>query len=177
MIVVNVLFMSLKAFWVSRLLVRDTAIHIWAQLPSIYYKPFILCNSTLMFDFDNARGFSELQCLVPFYRDVWLYYNKAYALDLETFKENIAVQCIWANNFITVRKQNTKCVLFSRNWMRSGVNTIVDLDLVDGQLNPDSLLTKLMYTPTKVSEMKLVHKAILPCRNDFKNIVHQKMEN
>ncbi len=176
MIDVNVLFMSLKAFWVSRLLVCDPAVHSWAQLPSMYYKPFLLCNSNLIFNFDNARGFSELQCLAPFYRDVLLYYNKAYVLDLEAFKENIAVQSIWANKFITVRKQNTKCVLFLRNWIRSGVNKIIDLDLVDGQLNPDSLLTKIKYKSNIVSEMKLVQKALLLYRNDLKNIVHQTQQ-
>jgi len=170
MVDVNVLFKSLKAVWISRLCNCDPCVYSWAQLPCIYYKSFIEANCKLIFNFDSVAGFTEIQNLSPFYRDVLLYYNTAYVSDLSQFKDNIANQSIWANKYITVRKNNTKCVLFLRNWIRSGVNNIRDLVFVDGKLDVNYLFTKIRNKSNILTEIKLVQNAILPYVNELKNM-------
>lgn len=170
MVDVNILFMSLKAVWISRLLRCDPNIHNWSQLPYSYYNSFLQCNRNLVFNFDSVTGFHELQSLNPFYRDALLYFNSAYVTDITEFKDNVGGHCIWANKHITVRKRNTKCVLFLRNWIRSGVNNICDLDFVDGKLNPNSLVMKIRNKSNIAIEMKLVQDALLPYREYLKHV-------
>jgi len=167
----NVLFMSLKAVWVSRLLKCDPILYSWAQLPNIYFKAFLQCNCKLIFNFDNVKGFPELQNLSPFYRDALLYYNTAYVTDMAQFKDCIQDQCIWANKYITVRKNNTKCVLFLRNWIRSGVNKIADLHLVDGRLDVNYIFTIIRNKSNILAEVKLVQNALLEYVDELKNML------
>ena len=60
MINVKCMFMSFKAVWISRLLSCDPSIHSWAQIASLYYKPFMECNNNLVFYFDESIDFPDL---------------------------------------------------------------------------------------------------------------------
>jgi len=171
MVDVNVLFMSLKAVWISRLLKCDPDVYSWAQLPCIYYKSFFQANSNLVFNFDNDVEFAEMKSLSPFYRDALLFYNTAYVSNLKDFKDNIFDQCLWANKYISVRKNNKKCVLFLRNWIRSGVNKIRDLMLVDGKLDVNYIFTKVTNKSNILAEIKLVQRALQPYVNELKEII------
>ncbi len=89
MIDIKLLFNSLKAVWITKLFKCDPYIHRWAQLANVYYKPFLQCNTNLVFNIDESNCFDKLQCLSAFYKDVLLCFNKAYTVNAEEFKENI----------------------------------------------------------------------------------------
>ena len=53
MIDIKMLFMSLKASWITKLLNANPATQNWAQLPNKYFKKFLECNTKLVFNFDS----------------------------------------------------------------------------------------------------------------------------
>ena len=81
--------------------------------------------------------------LSPFYRDVLLCFNKSFVSFEQEFTDDIGRQCIWGNKHVSVRKRSKKCVLFLRNWIRSGVNKIGDLRFVDGKLDIHYMYRKI----------------------------------
>ena len=168
MVNLNVLFTSFKAVWITRILQCDPVIHSWAQLPYVYYKPFLECSTNLVFNIDSSVLFEELADLNTFYRHVLLSFNKAFVLDSDSFKSEIMDQCLWGNKFVYVRRKNTKCVLFLRNWIRSGINKISDLRFIDGHLDVEYLFTKVLYKSNILTEVKLVQLALFGYKDNLK---------
>ena len=76
------------------------------------------------------------------------------------FKENISEQCIWGNKFLCIRKRNHKCVLFLRNWIRSGVNRIGDLRFLDGKLDTNFMYQKIRQRRNIISEILIVRETL-----------------
>ena len=161
------LFMSFKAVWITRLLNSDPTIHSWAQITHFNYKPFLECNTQLVFNSDDKVNFPDLNQLSPFYREVLCCFNKAFVIDIDGFKEDIANQCIWGNKFICIRKRSTKSVLFLRNGIRSGVNKVGDLKVVDGKLNIDCLFQKIRLQANILAESLLCRDALSPYQNEL----------
>ena len=170
MIDVKTLFKSLKAIWVNKLIVCNPNIHSWAQIPYNYFKSFLNCNTNLCFNFDKHAYFPEVQRLSMFYQEVFIHFNNACVCDLDEFKWNISQQCIWGNQFITVKRGRKKCVLFLRNWIRSGVNGIKDLRFVDGKLDENFVLHKIRDSNNIWQEMFIVKNALLPYQEYLRNI-------
>ena len=54
MVDLKCLFKSFKAVWITRLHDCDPARHSWAQVASLYYKPFLESNSNLIFNLDDS---------------------------------------------------------------------------------------------------------------------------
>ena len=98
MIDIKCLFMSFKAVWITRLLNSNPEIHNWAQIAHFHYKPFLECNTNLLFNFDEKVDFPDMNHLSPFYRDVLLCYNKAVVISEQEFTEDIGSQCIWVTS-------------------------------------------------------------------------------
>ena len=71
-------------------------------------------------------------------------------------RKNIVNQCIWGNKFITFRQGNKKCVLFLRNWIRSGVNRITDLEFTDGKLDENDIYQKVGLSGNILREVLLL---------------------
>ena len=172
MIDIKCLFMSFKAVWITRILNSDPTIHSWSQLVYFYYKPFMDCNENLMFNFDDKVDFPDLKYLSPFYKEVLTAFNQAFVTDLEGFKQNLADQYIWGNKFASVRKRNTKCVLFLRNWIRSGVNKIGDLKFEDGKLDTDFIFRKIRLQTNLLTEIFLCRDALLPYQDELKSMLN-----
>ena len=172
MIDIKCLFMSFKAVWITRILNSDPTIHSWSQLAYFYYKPFMDCNENLMFNFDDKVDFPDLKYLSPFYKEVLTAFNQAFVTDLEGFKQNLADQYIWGNKFVSVRKRNTKCVLFLRNWIRSGVNKIGDLKFLDGKLDTDFIFRKIRLQTNILTEIFLCRDALLPYQDELKSMLN-----
>ena len=168
MVDIKSLFMSFKAVWITRLLNSDPTIHSWAQIAHFNYKPFLECNTQLVFNFDDKVNFPDLNQLSPFYREVLCCFNRAFVTDVDGFKDDIANQCIWGNKFICIRKRSTKSVLFLRNWIRSGVNRVGDLKFVDGKLNIDYIFQKIRLQANILTESLLCGEALLPYQNELK---------
>ena len=164
--------MSFKAVWITRILNSDPTIHSWSQLAYFYYKPFMDCNENLMFNFDDKVDFPDLKYLSPFYKEVLTAFNQAFVTDLEGFKQNLADQYIWGNKFVSVRKRYTKCVLFLRNWIRSGVNKIGDLKFVDGKLDTDFIFRKIRLQTNILTEIFLCRDALLPYQDELKTMLN-----
>ena len=80
----------------------------------------------------------------------------------EEFKENIFDQCLWGNRFIVVRKKKTKSVLLFRNWIRSGINKVSDLQFNDGKLDVNHLYQRIGYKSNIIAEIKQIQEALLP---------------
>ena len=167
MIDIKLLFNSLKAVWITKLFKCDPYIHRWAQLANVYYKPFLQCNTNLVFNIDESNCFDKLQCLSAFYKDVLLCFNKAYTVNAEEFKENIFDHCLWGNKYIIVRKRKTKCALFFRNWIRSGVNKVSDLQFIDGKLNVNYAYQRVRYKSNIIAEIRQIQEALLPYRDQL----------
>ena len=108
--------------------------------------------------------------LSSFYKDVFRCFNKVFVSTLDEFKENIVNQCIWGNKFITFGQGNKKCVLFLRNWIRSGVNKISDLKFIDGKLNENYIYQKIGFSGNILQEVFLLKNALLPFQNELRNI-------
>ena len=68
-------------------------------------------------------------------------------------------QCLWGNKFVYVRKSNRKCVLLLRNWIRSGMDKISDLQFIDGNLDVDFLSTKIINKAIILTKVKLIQSA------------------
>ena len=81
----------------------------------LYIKPFLDCDTQLLFNFDDSVDFPDLERLSQFYKDVLLCYNKVYVKEINEFRHNIGDQCIWANKFIVLPNKKRKSVLFLRN--------------------------------------------------------------
>ena len=170
MINVKCMFMSFKAVWISRLLSCDPSKHSWAQIASLYYKPFMECNNNLVFNFDESIDFPDLNNVSRFYQDVIIAFNAAHTIDEDDFKEGIMEQCIWGNKFIFVRRRKSKCVLFLRNWIRSGVNKIRDLCFIDGKLDTNVMYQKIRPKMNIVSELMLCRQALLPYQETLRSL-------
>ena len=177
MVDIKSLFMSFKAVWISRLLSSDPIIHSWAQIAHFNYKPFLECNTQLLFNFDDKVNFPDLNQLSPFYREVLCCFNRAFVTDIDGFKEDIANQCIWGNKFICVRKRSTKNVLFLRNWIRSGVNKIGDLKFVDGKLDTDFIFQKIRLQTNILTEILFCRDALLPYQNELRAMLESNLND
>ena len=148
----------------------DPTIHSWAQIANLYYKPFLESNSNLIFNLDDSVHFPDLENLSQFYKEVLIAFNSAFTTDIEGFKENISEQCIWGNKFLCIRKRNHKCVLFLRNWIRSGVNRIGDLRFLDGKLDTNFMYQKIKQRRNILSEILIVREALLPYQETLRSL-------
>ena len=169
MVDLKCLFMSFKAVWITRLLNCDPTIHSWAQIANLYYKPFLESNSTLIFNLGDSVHFPDLESLSQFYKEVLIAFNSAFTTDIEGFKENISEQCIWGNKFLCIIKRNHKCVLFLRNWIRSGVNRIGDLRFLNGKLGTNFMYQKIRQRRNILSEILIVREALLPYQETLRS--------
>ena len=88
----------------------------------------------------------------PFYPDVIIAFITAYTIDVDDFKEGIVEECIWGNKFIFVRRRKSKCVLFLRNWIHSGVIENGDLSFIDGKLDTNVMYKKIRPNVNIISE-------------------------
>ena len=179
MIDVKTLFMSFKAIWINKLLSCSPNVHSWSQLPYMYYKPFLDCDKTLCFNIDRKVGFCKIEQLSTFYKEVLYCFAKAGLYDIDYFQSNIYHHCIWANKFITVKRRNKKCVLFLRNWIRSGIININDLRFIDGILDEYYVYQKIMYGNNIWAEVFTVKNALLPFRDYLRvttNVQRRKIE-
>ena len=163
-------FMSFKAMWINRLLLSDPNIYNWSQLGHYYIRPFLMCNKDLIFNFDDSVDFPEVNDLVDFYKDVIVCYNKVFVNDINDFRDNISNQCIWGNKYIVVRKKKRKSVLFLRNWIRSGINKIRDLQFIDGKLDVDYIYRQIRDRHNILSEIFIIKEALLPFQHCLKSI-------
>ena len=66
MVDLKCLFLSFKAVWITRLFNCDPAIHSWAQVANLYYKPFLESNSNLILNLDDSVHFPDLENLSQF---------------------------------------------------------------------------------------------------------------
>ena len=97
-------------------------------------------------------------------------FNEVFVTTLDEFKENIVNQCIWGNKFISFRQGNKKSVLFLRNWIRSGVNRISDLEFIDGKLDENYIYQKVGLSGSILREVFLLKNALLPFQNELKDV-------
>ena len=165
-------FISYKALWVKRLLTSDPNVDSWSQIGHLYIKPFLDCDTQLLFNFDDSVDFPDLERLSQFYKDVLLCYNKVYVKEINEFRHNIGDQCIWANKFIVLPNKKRKSVLFLRNWIRSGVNKIADLKFIDGKLDVDFIFRKIRFTQNILAEICSVRDALVPHQNYLRNVAN-----
>ena len=128
------------------------------------------CNNNLVFNFDESIDFPDLNNVSRFYQDVIIAFNTAYTTDEVDFKEGIMEQCIWGNKFIFVRRRKSKCVLFLRNWIRSGVNKIRDLCFIDGKLDTNVMYQKIRPKTNIASEIMLCRQALLPYQETLRSL-------
>ena len=62
------------------------------------------------------------------------------------------------------------CFLFLRNWIRSGVNKIKDLSLVDGKLDVHHMYRKIRTHTNIHSEALMCRKALMPYKESLKKM-------
>ena len=74
--------------------------------------------------------------------------------------------------FVSVRKRSTKCALFLRNWIRSGINKIGDLKFVDGKLDTDFIFRKIRLQTNILTEILLCRDALLPYQDELKPMLN-----
>lgn len=159
---------SLSATWISRLQESNPNIDQWAQLPNIFFNSININDIGFLFNFDDSIVFQEVEYLPEFYRQVVKCYNTAFASNKAEFEDTIMDQKLWGNKFITYTKRGKKNVLFLRNWIRSGVRKVKDLNFNDGILDVELVYQKIIFKTNIYCELQLVKKALLPLQNIIK---------
>ena len=101
-----------------------------------------------------------------------LCFNKSFVSSEQEFTDDIGRQCIWGNKHVSVRKRSKKSVLFLRNWIRSGVNKIGDLRLVDGKLDIHYMYRKIASHINRYSEVLMCREALLPYQESLRNMIN-----
>ena len=59
---------------------------------------------------------------------------------------------------------------FLRNWIRSGVNRISDLEFIDGKLDENYIYQKVGLSGSILTEVFLLKNALLPFQNELKDV-------
>ena len=170
MVDIESIFRSFKAVWVSRIFQSNPCIHGWVQLAHHYLKPFLNCSEDLVFNFDSTVNFCEIQKLNSFYKEVFASYNTAFVKTKESFISGIQDECLWGNKFFIHRINGKNKVLFLRNWIRSGVNKVSDLQFIDGELDMNFMYDRIMYRSNIFLEILIVREALLPYKEHLKNV-------
>jgi len=150
MVDIKTMFMSFKASWVTRILLSDPKVNGWSQIAYFYLQPFIDCQNNLIFNFDDTVYFPQLKSLSLFYKEVLLGCNRAFVTERNEFLRDISEQCLWGNKFIVNKQRKTNMILFLRNWIRSGVTHVRDLEFIDGKVN-ENLYLKILSTKRTLS--------------------------
>ena len=129
MIDIESMFRALKAVWIPRLNAADPTKQSWPQLAHFFISKFVRIEDIRGFSIDKDTEFPELKNMHPFYKEVVMGYCYSNGIDYEQFCSNIYSQSLWGNLFIYVSVRKRKNVLYLRNWIRSGVNKVGDLQL------------------------------------------------
>ena len=108
----------------------------------------------------------------PFYKEVVMGYCYSNAIDYEQFCSNIYSQSLWGNLFINVSVRKRKNVLHLRNWIRSGVNKVGDLQFINGKVNEAYLYEIIQWKTNIHSEILMVKKALEPYSHLILNYEH-----
>jgi hypothetical protein len=161
---------SLSATWITRIRESDPNVDQWAQLPNVFLKVINVNDIGLVLNFDNTVVFKEVENIPSFYRQAVVCFNAAFACDRTDFEESIMNQSLWGNKFITHNIKRKKNVLFLRNWIRSGVRNVKDLQFKDGILNVNQTYQQIILKQNIYCEIKLVKEALSP----FKTIINQR---
>ena len=136
-------FDSLHASWISRLLEADPNVHSWAQIPKLLLGSLEVDCLYLRFNHDESVLFPETELLTKFCKEALLCFNKAYVCNEELFERSILNQTVWGNKFITKLVGQKRSVLYLRNWIRSGVRKVCDVQFKNGILDENAIYLKL----------------------------------
>ena len=170
MIDIRSIFRYFKAVWISRIFQSSPCVHGWVQLAHHYLKPFLNCSEDLIFNFDDTVDFCEIQKLNSFYKEVFASYNEVFVESEESFLRGIHDERLWENKFFVHGINGKNKVLFLRNWVRSGVNKVSDLQFIDGELDMNFMYDRIMYRSNIILEILIVREALLPYKEYLLNI-------
>ena len=121
------------------------------------------------FSIDKDTDFPELKNMYPFYKEVVLGYCYSNTVDYEQFCTGIYRQSLWGNRFINVNVRRRRNVLYLRNWIRSGVNKVADLQFVNGKVN-ELHIYKIIQKKTNIyAEILMVKRALEPYAHILQN--------
>ena len=157
-------FDSLHARWITRILETDPNMNSWVQIPNILLGSLNIDGLNLRFNFDENVSFPQTELLPCFYKHALQYFNKAYVSDKPFFERSILNQPLWGNKYITHNIGRKKCVLFLRNWIRSGVRIVGDLPFKNGILDEHAMYQTLNCKQNVHCELMLVKNALYPYR-------------
>lgn len=169
MIDVESIFRALKAVWIYRIIDADTSSDSWAQLAHIFMEDIGNPRSILNISLDRNTIFPALSTMHPFYKEIIICYGLSNTQTYEDFCNNIDDQHLWGNKFVCTSCKNRKNVLFLRNWIRSGVNKIKDLQFKDGKLDENFIYRAIHNKANIYTEILLVKKALAPFKQYIAN--------
>ena len=101
-------------------------------------------------------------------------YSKAFKLEQTEFSISIGSQYIWGNKFITKNIGKKKSVLFLRNWIRSGVRKVSDLNFIDGKLDEQFVYNIITDKTNIYVEIAIVKNSLLKYRNALRNMTQNE---
>ena len=172
MIDIESMFRALKAAWIPRLNAADPTKQSWAQLAHFFITKFVRMEDIRGFSIDKDTEFPELKNMNPFYKEVVMGYCYSNVIDYEQFCSNIYSQSLWGNLFNNVSVRKRKNVLYLRNWIRSGVNKVGDLQFINGKVNEAYLYEVIQWKTNIHSEILMVKKALEPYSHLILNYEH-----
>ena len=141
----------------------------WVQLPLYYLKHLDFGKNNFIMNIDESVEFPGISTLPTFYRELIMFYNKAFATDKPAFMYNIRNEFLWGNKFITENVAKKKRALFLRNWVRSGIMTISDLHFTNGKLNEEHIYNNVIFKHNIYAEITIVKNALLPYKDILTN--------
>ena len=114
----------------------------WVQIPNILLGSLNIDGLNLRFNFDENLSFPQTELLPCFYKHALQCFNKAYVSDKPFFERSILNQPLWGNKYIPHNIGRKKCILFLRNWIRSGIRIVGDLPFTNGILDEHTMYQK-----------------------------------
>ena len=131
--------------------------------------------TALILNYDEAICFSDIMQIPQFYRDVLACYKKVYISDLTSFKYYIANGTIWANKYITQNIGKKKNVLYFRNWIKSGIRVISDINFVNGVLDEAFIYNHVCDQQNIHIEIAILKNALKPYKNELMHMQYKEM--
>ena len=155
------LFRSVKAAWVPRLLHAHDS-DLWTTVAKHYLNYHNDDHFIFKMGFTDKKNFDFIKQIPPFYKEVLCAFNKAKQIDITVFCQNILVQPLWGNDFISCKYEGKVKSLYYKNWMDAGILKVSNLRFIDGVLDEHFIYTKVLQKRNIFSEISRLKQALKP---------------
>ena len=112
-----------------------------------------------------------IQTLPDFYRQIVYSFIQIRSLTVQkpATSDDLANEPLWHNKFITMKIRMRECTLYLRNWIKSGILYVKDLQFTNGKVDETFIFEVVKQKSNLLIETLKVKSAL----NSYKNILQQ----